>query len=275
MKRIFTTLLGLSLLLGTVSCGSDNNDDLEKAKIEAQKKAEAKKKAQEEAKQKAIKSLSEASDLATLNSAFNALSKDLQSDADVMKAKQDKQAELEKQAKEEAEKKAQEEAKQKAIKSLNEASDLATLNSLFTALSKDLQSDADVMKAKQDKEAELVKKAEEEKLKAMKWLEGKTFIYRSSQGEGVSTVLTLIFKENFTFISKNQMGAGDELMDMTAPVEGTYKYLKPTLTLTYKVQGDIYGGGMKDVSEEYQVDEEKNSITAVIQEETVVFKLKK
>ncbi len=329
MKKVFTTLLGLSLVFGTVACGSDDNGiDLNKAKIEAQKKAEALKKeaikklteakdlaslnsvfealpkdlktdtdvlkamsdkkaeleklakeeaekkakeeaeqkAKEEAKQKAIKSLTEAKDLASLNSLFDALSEDLKADADVLKAKEDKKTELEKKAKEEAEQKAKEEAKQKAIKSLTEAKDLATLNSLFDALSDELKADADVLKAKNDKKTEL------EKQKALTWLEGKTFVSTTST-DGMNMVLTLIFKENFTFISKNQMGTGDDLMDMTAPIEGTYKYLKPTLTLTYQVQGDIYGGGMKDVSEEYQVDEEQKTITADIQGEIVVFKL--
>ncbi len=321
MKKIFTALLGMSLLFGAVSCGSENNDeDLNKAKIEAQKKAEAQKKeaikklseakdladlksifealpkdlksdtdvlkaksekqteleklAKEEAekqakaKQKAIKSLQEAKDLASLNSLFDALSEDLKADAEVLQAKADKQAELEQKAKEEADKQAKEKAKQEAIKSLKEAKDLDTLNALFEALSEELKADADVLKAKEDRLAEL------EKLNSLTWLEGKTFVAKAGGEAGINSVRTLIFEEKFGFISRFQMEAGGELQDMAEPVKGTYKYLKPTLRLSWEVPADIYGSGeMKTLTVEYQVDEEKQTITADIQGEIVVFKL--
>ncbi len=316
MKKILTTLLGLSLLLGTVSCGSDNNnEDLEKAKIEAQQQAEAKKK-------EAIKKLSEAKDLADLETIFEALPKDLQADADIVKAKADKKAELEQKAKDEAEQKAKEKAKQKAIKSLKEAKDLDALNSFFDGLSEELKADADVMKAKEERKAELEeqakekakqeaikslkeakdldtlnalfeglseelkadaevikakddRKAELEKLNALRWLEGKTFVAKGGQ-EGLSSVRTLVFKKGFTFTSRFQMGIGQDLQDMEEPVDGTYKYLKPTLRLSWEVPADIYGSGeMKTLTVEYQVDEEKQTITADIQGEIVVFKLVK
>ncbi len=223
MKKIFTTLLGLTLVFGAVSCGGDKNDDLDKAKIEAEQKAKA---------------------------------------------------EAEKKAKEEAEKKAKAEAKQKAIKSLNEATDLASLNNLFAALSEELKSDAEVLKAKNDKKAELEKKAEEEKLKAMKWLEGKNFVFQLDMG-GPVEFRTISFKEKFAFTRKSEMLHGEDLVLMQEPTNGTYKYLKPTLTITYQVQIDIYGGGMKDVSEEYQVDEEKGTISGFVNNEKIVYKLKK
>ncbi len=224
MKKIFTTLLGLTLLFGSVSCSSDKSDDLDKAKIEAKQKAkaEAEKKAKEEGKKK---------------------------------------------AKAEAEKKAKAEAKQKAIKSLKEAEDLATLNSLFDALSEDLKVDAEVLKAKEDRKTEL------EKQKALTWLEGKTFVAKQGD-ENFSSVRTLIFKDKLTFVLREQIGQGDELMDSVAPIEGTYKYIKPTLRLSWLIP-DIYGGAGREVSLEYEVDEAKNEVKAEIDGEIVVFKLVK
>ncbi len=282
MKRIYTTVLGLSLLFGAVACGSDSkqDDDINKAKIEAEQKAK------EMAKNNAIKALKEAKSIEGLNSIFNALPKEVKENQAVKEAMKAKKTELEQKAKDEAEKQkaeAMQKAKEYAIEALNEVENLESLKTTFEGFPKEIQEDPDVKKLMETRKTEFEQAAKEkaEKEKVAKWLEGKTFVFkRVDKEEGVNTVLTLIFQEKYTFISKNQMGMGNTLIDMTEDVKGTYKYIKPILKLKYK-KVDLTGGAsygdvkFVDVTEEYQVDEEKEVITAIIDDETCIFKLQK
>ncbi len=280
MKRIYTTILGISLLFGAAACSGEakQKEDINKAIIEAAQKAK------EELKQKAIKSLNEAKSLEMLKKVYEALPKDILDNTEVKKAMEAKKAELEKKAKDEAEEKkakALEQAKKFAIEALNEVENLESLKTTFEGFPKEVQEDSKVKELMEAKKAEFEKAAKEkaEAEKAAKWLEGKTFECRRSE-DGVSEILTLIFQEQYTFISKNQMEMGGEIVDMNKEIKGTYKYLKPTLKMMYK-KADLTGGASYgdvkfiDVTEEYQVDEEKGTITAIIKEVTYVFKLKK
>ncbi len=320
MRKFYCTLLGLSLLFGGVSCSKEDiSNGIDKAKIEAERIAK------EKLKEEAIKSLKGVSDLATLKSVFEALSKELQNNEAIKKVMEEKKAELEKQAMElakqeaikalegakdlkalkaafealgkdvqadeavkkameakkaELEKIALEQAKKEAIKALNEAKDLKALKAVFDGLAKEVQADEAVKQAMEAKKTELKKKAEEAEASA-KWLEGKTFVWKRVDEEmEVTTVRTIIFKENFTYHMTFQMGAEGFFDDMAEPVDGSYRYKKPTLklkaTLDSHTSGDSYSDFTKEeVSAEYTVDEEKGTLTGIIDDETIVLKLQK